>query len=364
MSIKKTAFYDIHKDLDAKLVEFAGYYMPIQYSGIMSEHKHIRASVGLFDVSHMGEFFVTGDRALDFLQKLTINDVSKLEINQVQYSAMCYEDGGIVDDLLVYRFPDKYMMVVNASNIDKDFSWAQKHLLPGVELINKSDETSLLALQGPLAEATLKKITNVDLATLPYYWMAEGKVANVDMIISRTGYTGEPGFELYFPNQFATKVWSSIFDAGKEFDIAPVGLGARDTLRLEMKYCLYGNDIDQTTNPVEAGLGWITKVNKGDFLGRDHIVAAKENGPTRRLVGFEVEGKAFPRHGYKIYSQEVEIGQVTSGTFSPMLEKGIGMGYVEKAYSKIDTHIEILIRNLKVPATIVRPPFYKKYVQE
>jgi aminomethyltransferase len=359
--IKKTAFYDIHKELGAKLVEFAGYYMPIQYTGIMEEHKRIRTTVGLFDVSHMGEFIVSGDRALEYLQNLTINDVSTLDINQVQYSAMCYKDAGIVDDLLVYRFADKYMMVVNASNIEKDFDWAQQYLLPGVELVNNSDETSLLALQGPKAEATLEKITAINLASIPYYWSVTGTVAGVDMILSRTGYTGEPGFEMYFQNQFAGKVWGALMDAGKEYEIAPVGLGARDTLRLEMKYCLYGNDIDETTNPIEAGLGWITKVDKGEFIGRNRIVAEKENGPIRRLIAFEVEGKGFPRHGYKIYSKDKEIGTVASGTFSPMLEKGIGMGYVSKECSKIGSNIEISIRNQKIPAQIIRPPFYKKY---
>ena len=360
MGIKKTAFFDIHQKLGAKMVEFAGYYMPVQYAGIISEHKRIRSTVGIFDVSHMGEFFVQGEKALDFLQNLTINDVSKLEVNQAQYSAMCYENGGIVDDVLVYRLADKFMMVVNASNMEKDFIWAQQHLLPGIELVNKSDELSLLALQGPNADDTLKKITDIDLSAIPYYWLVEDKAAGVEMKISRTGYTGEPGFELCFPNEFAEQVWKTLMEAGKEFDIGPVGLGARDTLRLEMKYCLYGNDIDQTTNPIEAGLGWITKVDKGDFIGRDAIVAAKEQGVSRRLVGFEVEGKAFPRHGYKIYSQDKEIGHVTSGTFSPMLEKGIGMGYVAKDYSKIDTEIEIAIRNQKVSAKIVKPPFYKK----
>ena len=359
METKKTAFYDIHKKLNGKLVEFAGYYMPVQYAGIISEHKRVRETVGLFDVSHMGEFYVSGKNALEFLQKITINDVASLQVNQVQYSAMCYEDGGIVDDLLVYRLKDQYMVVVNASNIDKDFAWMQKNLLPDVKLVNKSDDYSLLALQGPDAEKTLAKITDADL-DIPFYWLTNGSVAGVEMMISRTGYTGEPGFELCFLKENSEKVWNALIDAGKEFNIEPIGLGARDTLRLEMKYCLYGNDIDNTTNPIEAGLGWITKVDKGDFIGKPVIVDAKENGISRKLVGFEVEGKAFPRHGYKIFSGEQEIGEVTSGTFSPMLEKGIGTGYVKTEFAKFETPIEIEIRRQKVPAKVVRTPFYKK----
>lgn len=360
MELKRTACYDLHLKLGAKMVEFAGFYMPIQYTGIMNEHKRVRTTVGLFDVSHMGEFYVKGDKALEFLQKLTINDVSALEVNQVQYSAMCYPDGGIVDDLLVYRLPDQYMMVVNASNIAKDFAWAQQHLLPGVELTNRSDELSLLALQGPKAEAVLQKLTDIDLSAIPYYWLCQGNAAGVNMMISRTGYTGEPGFELCIDNAHAAAVWNALMDAGKEFDIEPIGLGARDTLRLEMKYCLYGNDIDQTTNPIEAGLAWITKVDKGDFIGREAIVKSREEGVSRRLVAFKVTGKAFPRHGYPIFVQGEQVGQVTSGTFSPMLECGIGMGYVKTEYSKIGSEIEIEIRKQRVKAEIVKPPIYKK----
>ncbi len=360
MEVKKTGFYEIHKKLGAKIVEFAGYYMPVQYSGIINEHKRVRASVGLFDVSHMGEFIVTGENALDFLQHLTINDVSKLAVNQVQYSAMCYEDGGIVDDLLVYRLKDRYMMVVNASNLQKDFEWAQKHLMPQVDLRNHSDDLSLLALQGPKAVATLQKLTNVKLDEIKYYWLFEGKVAGIEMMVSRTGYTGEPGFELCFPVQHSETMWNVLMEAGKEFDIEPIGLGARDTLRLEMKYCLYGNDIDRTTNPLEAGLSWITKPDKGEFIGRNVLLKVKEEGVTRRLVGFEMEKKAFPRHGYKIFAKGRQVGHVTSGTFSPMLEKGIGTGYVARGYSKIGTPLEIEIRKQRVPAHVVKTPFYEK----
>lgn len=360
MEVKRTGFYEIHKRLGAKIVEFAGYYMPVQYSGIISEHKRVRTTVGLFDVSHMGEFIVTGKNAVKFLQQLTINDVSELAVNQIQYSAMCYEDGGIVDDLLVYRLKDRYMMVVNASNLQKDFDWAQKHLMPEVDLRNHSDELSLLALQGPKAVATLQKLTDVKLDEIKYYWLFEGQVAGTEMVVSRTGYTGEPGFELCFPRQHSETMWNALMEAGKEFDIEPIGLGARDTLRLEMKYCLYGNDIDQTTNPLEAGLSWITKLDKGAFIGRDALLKVKEEGVTRRLVGFQMEEKAFPRHGYKIFAQGRQVGHVTSGTFSPMLEKGIGTGYVARGFTKIGTPLEIEIRKQKVPAHVVKTPFYEK----
>lgn len=360
MSLKKTALYDVHEKLGAKIVEFAGYLMPIQYAGIMQEHKRVRSSVGVFDVSHMGEFFVSGEKALDFLQKVTINDVSALDINQVQYSAMCYADGGIVDDLLVYRFSDFYMLVVNVSNLQKDWDWLQQNLIPGVEMKNRSDELTLLALQGPQADATLAKLTDVPLSDIPFYWLREGQVAGIDAIVSRTGYTGEPGFEICVENDQAVGLWNALFDAGAEFDIEPIGLGARDTLRLEMKYCLYGNDIDQTTNPIEAGLGWITKLAKVDFIGKAPIERMKAEGPSRRLVAFEVDGKAFPRHGYTLHQGEKEIGVVTSGTFSPMLQKGIGMGYVAAEAAAVGTKIDIDIRGKKIAAQIIKPPFYKK----
>ncbi|MBN1350862.1 glycine cleavage system aminomethyltransferase GcvT [candidate division KSB1 bacterium] len=359
MSAKKTALYEIHKKLNARIVEFAGYLMPIQYKGIMDEHRRVRQTVGIFDVSHMGEFIISGEKSLDFLQLVTINDVARLDVFQVQYSAMCYENGGIVDDLLVYRFPDHYMTVVNASNLEKDFRWMQSHLIPGVELKNASDDFTLLAVQGPDSVATLQKLTPVDLSAIEYYWMKQEKLADVEAIISRTGYTGEPGFEIGFAPEYSEKVWNAIMDAGQEFQIEPVGLGARDTLRLEMKYCLYGNDIDQTTHPLEAGLGWITRLKKGQFIGRDAILNAKEKGLTRKLVGIELEGKAIPRHGYEIYKDEQQVGVITSGTFSPMLEKGIAIGYLAVEYTEPGTDIDIMIRNRKVPATVVKTPFYK-----
>ncbi|MDZ7375390.1 MAG: glycine cleavage system aminomethyltransferase GcvT, partial [candidate division KSB1 bacterium] len=313
--IKKTALYEIHQRLGAKIVEFAGFYMPIQYKGITEEHLRVRHAVGMFDVSHMGEFEFVGPRATDFLQLMTINDVKSLNLYQAQYSAMCYDDGGIVDDLLIYRFPEKYIMVVNAANIEKDFAWLLKHLIDGVIMKNRSDDYSLLAVQGPKAAATLQKLTRVNLAEVKTYWFTEGELAGVKMMIARTGYTGEDGFELMFAAEHSERVWEAVMQAGKEFDIEPIGLGARDTLRLEMKYCLYGNDIDQTTNPLEAGLGWITKLDKGDFIGRDAILKAKNDGLKRKLIGFEMDGRAIPRHGYPIYANSENIGTVTSGMF-------------------------------------------------
>ena len=360
MENKKTGLYDVHANLNAKIVPFAGYLMPIQYSSIISEHKRVRSTVGVFDVSHMGEFMVSGPNALEFLNKVTINNVAKLEVNQVQYSAMCYPDGGIVDDLLVYRKADHFMIVVNASNLEKDFNWMQENLIDGATLENVSDEITLLAIQGRNAIETLQKLTKVDLSSIKYYWFAEGELAGVQMGIYRTGYTGEDGFEIGFPVQHSEKVWNAVFDAGAEFDIEPVGLGARDSLRLEMKYCLYGNDIDQTTHPLEAGLGWITKLKKGDFIARDVLLKAKEEGLKRKLIGFEVEGKAIPRHGYDITKDGQKVGHVTSGMFSPSLSKGIGMGYVPVDLAAIDSTFDVSIRNQAVPAKVVETPFYKR----
>ena len=358
MTVKKTALYDVHVGLGAKMVEFAGFYMPIQYGGIIQEHRRVRTSVGLFDVSHMGEFFVRGAQALEFLQQVTVNDVSKLAVNQVQYSAMCYDDGGIVDDLLVYRFPDHYMLVVNAANIQKDWEWLNAHLPAESELQDRSDELSLLALQGPAAEAVLQPLTEIPLSDIPYYWLREGQVAGVPMIVSRTGYTGEPGFELCFDQAHSQKIWQAIMEAGQAYDIEPIGLGARDTLRLEMKYCLYGNDIDATTHPLEAGLGWITKLEKPDFIGKQAILRAKERGLTRKLVGFTVEGKAIPRHGFPLMREDRQIGQVTSGAFSPMLETAVGLGYVNIESSALGTAVGVQVRDRIVPAVIVKTPFY------
>ncbi len=359
MEIKKLALYDVHKRAGAKIVEFAGFWMPIQYEGILNEHRKVRNSVGLFDVSHMGEFIVKGRNAVEFLQSVTINDVSKLAEFQVQYSALCYENAGIVDDLLIYRFPDYFLVVVNASNIEKDFDWMQKHLMPGVDFKNLSDEYALLAIQGRNSLPTLQKLTNVHLNEIPYYWLANGEVAGVKCYISRTGYTGELGYEIGFPPEYAEKIWMALMDAGREFNIAPIGRAARDTLRLEMKYCLYGNDIDATTNPLEAGLGWITKLKKGNFVGREALLRVKEQGIPRKLVGIVLEENGIPRHGYPIYKNGSRIGEVTSGTMSPMLQQGIAMGYVKTEHSEIGSPVEIESRGKHLPARVVETPFYK-----
>ena len=362
MTLKRTAFFDIHTALGAKIVEFAGYEMPVQYSGIIEEHKRVRESVGVFDVSHMGEVEIWGRDALSFVQSITVNDASKLVEGGVQYSAMCYDEGGIVDDLLVYHMGDHYMLVINASNTAKDIDWMQKHLAGEVRLKNRSDDISLLAVQGPKSLATLQKLTGADLSSIPYYHFTRHKLAGIDMVISRTGYTGELGFELYFPaaRETGEKVWLALMEAGKEFTIGPVGLGARDTLRLEMGFCLYGHDIDQTTNPLEAGLGWITKLKKGNFVGRDAIVKVQQQGPQRKLVGFALNDKAFPRQGYPLHSNGSSIGTVTSGTFSPTLDKGIGMGYVGIDYAKPGTTVNVVIRNKELPASVVSVPFVRK----
>jgi len=363
--MKNTQFTEIHKTLGAKMVEFAGYTMPIQYpGGIIHEHQVIRNSVGVFDVSHMGEFEVTGKDALKFLQKITINDVAQLRFGKVQYTAMCYEDGGIIDDLLLYNMGDySYMMVVNASNIDKDLNWCLKNAEGfDVNIKNVSDDISLLAIQGPNSVKTLQKLTEIDISeeSLPFYHFKLGKLTGVDMIISRTGYTGELGFELYFRTLEgeAQKVWDAIFEAGKEFDIEPVGLGCRDTLRLEKGYCLYGNDIDETTNPIEAGLGWITKLNKGDFNGSGIIKKVKEEKPRRKLVGFiATDDKFIPRKSYRISANELEIGYVTSGNLSPTLSKPIGMGYVSKDFATVGSKISIMARGREFSAEVVKIPF-------
>jgi aminomethyltransferase len=357
---KKTAFYNIHEKAGAKIVEFAGYLMPIQYRSIVEEHKRVRKSVGLFDLSHMGEFVVSGPGARQFVQHAVTNDLESLGLGQVMYTAMCYPHGGIVDDLLVYNLGDIIYLVVNASNIDKDFA----HLMSlrktsDIKLENISDETALLAIQGPDAEKVLAKMTDYDLPSLKFYWAATANIAGVEMLFSRTGYTGEDGFELYMAPQYAEKLWQAAADAAQEFDGEPIGLGARDSLRLEMKYALYGNDIDKTTNPLEAGLGWVVKLDKGDFVGRDAILKVKEEGPRRRNVAFELREKGFPRQHYPIVIDGKPVGEVTSGTFSPMLEKGIGTGYVPAECSKVGTKIGIDIRGKVIPAEIVKPPFYK-----
>jgi aminomethyltransferase len=360
---KRTKFYNVHQKLGAKIVEFAGYEMPVQYSSIIAEHKTVRNSAGVFDVSHMGEVFISGNSALDFVQYVTVNDASKLSPGRVQYSAMCYPDGGIVDDLLVYRIDEhNFMLVINASNIDKDFRWMNESNKFDVTLENKSDEYSLIALQGPQSKSVLKKLTGTDLDNLEYYHFKMANVAGTDMILSRTGYTGELGYELYFTGdeKTAENIWYKVFDAGKEFDIQPAGLAARDSLRLEMGFCLYGNDIDKTTNPLEAGLGWITKLSKTEFIGKEKLMEIKSRGSDRKLCGFISEEKVFPRPGYDIRSNGKTVGKLTSGTVSPVLNKPIALGYIEKEYAAEGNEISVDVRGKEVPAVVVKLPFIKK----
>jgi aminomethyltransferase len=355
----KTPFYQCHVDAGAKIVDFAGFLMPVQYTGITAEHLAVRNGVGLFDLSHMGEFVVTGDDALAFLQKTTTNNVAALEIGQIQYNCMPYPDGGIVDDLLVYRIgPKEYFLVVNASNMQKDFDWLSSHLFGKVKLENKSDDYGLLAIQGPKAQKVMSQLTDYDLESMGYYTVTTAKVAGVDLLFSRTGYTGEDGFEIYIPPAHCQTLWKAVTDAGKKYDMQLIGLGARDTLRLEMKMALYGNDIDQTTNPIEAGLGWIVDLDK-DFVGKEPIARQKEEKPSRRLVCLELEGKSVPRHGMDIVEDGKKTGVVTSGTFSPSLQKPIAIAYVPRESSKVGTTVQIAIRNNQVPAVVVKPPFYK-----
>jgi len=360
MSEKKTPFYDIHRQLNAKIVPFAGYLMPVMYDSINAEHLRVRSKVGMFDISHMGEFTVTGNGAKDFVQHLVTNDVFKLAENQVLYTCMCYENGGIVDDLLVYNLKDHILLVVNGANIDKDFAHIQKYAPNNVQLVNRSDETALIAVQGPLSQDVLGRLTDYPLGNLKYYNADCADIAGEKLLFSRTGYTGEDGFEIYIPSAKAVKIWEPLYQIINELGGSPIGLGARDSLRLEMKFALYGNDISAQTNPLEAGLGWVVKLDKGDFIGRGAIARVKDQGLTRKLVGFEVEGKVFPRQHYVISRNNQQIGEVTSGVFSPSLQKGIGMGYVETDYSKPGSTFDIEIRGKKQLATVVKPPFYKR----
>ena len=359
--MKNTALTHIHEALGAKMVPFAGYNMPVQYEGINIEHETVRNSVGVFDVSHMGEFYLKGKNALALIQKVTSNDASLLHDGKVQYSCMPNNDGGIVDDLLVYRIGnEEYMLVVNASNIEKDWNWISSHNTFGVEMINNSDEMSLLAIQGPDAAEAMQSLTKLDLFKMKYYNFEIGTFAGVEnVIVSATGYTGSGGFEIYFKNDNAEKIWNAVFKAGEKFGIKPIGLAARDTLRLEMGFCLYGNDINDTTSPIEAGLGWITKFTK-DFINSENLKKQKEEGIVNKLIAFEISDKGIPRHGYEIVNEKGEIiGEVTSGTMSPSLKKGIGMGYVPKELSKIGSEIFIQVRNKAIPAVVVKLPFYK-----
>lgn len=356
--MKKTSLYEKHVELNAKIVPFAGFEMPLQYEGVIKEHLAVRSTAGVFDVSHMGEFIVRGKNSEKFLNYVTINDVSKIEIGQAQYSAMCYDDGGIVDDLLIYRYNEYYMLVVNASNIEKDFNWLNEYLFDDVTLENRSDEISLIAVQGPKSREILLKISESDISELPFYHFIKGKVAGCAVTIARTGYTGELGYEIYGANDLMPKIWDELFKIGKPMGLVPVGLAARDTLRLEMKFCLYGNDIDETIHPYEAGLGWITKVDKGDFIGREAIVDRKAN-MSRRLVCVEIIDRAIPRQGYEIFIDDEKSGYFTSGGQSPSLQKGIGLAYIKRPYTKSGTEIEVEIRGKRKRAIIIKPPFYK-----
>jgi aminomethyltransferase len=360
-TMQNTALSNKHIALGAKMVPFAGYNMPVSYSGLNDEHLTVRAAVGVFDVSHMGEFILKGPGALDLIQRVCSNDAAILVDGKVQYSCLPNATGGIVDDLLVYRIDlNTYMLVVNASNIQKDWDWIVKNNSQGVEMKNISDRTSLLAIQGPMAIACLQKLTSVNLSDIPYYAFKKGTFNGVDnVVISNTGYTGAGGFELYFDNEVAEKMWDAIFEAGKEFGIKPIGLGARDTLRLEMGFCLYGNDIDDSTSPIEAGLGWITKFTK-EFTNSKTFLEQKEKGVGRKLVGFEMIDRGIPRHDYEITDSSGKIiGKVTSGTQSPSLQKGIGMGYVPAALAKADSEIFIRVREKNLKAKVVKVPFLK-----
>ena len=359
--MKDTALSQIHKTLGAKMVPFAGYNMPVSYEGVTSEHQTVRNAVGVFDVSHMGEFLVTGDNALDLIQKITSNDASKLVDGQAQYSCFPNKKGGIVDDLIVYRLTNKkWLLVVNASNIEKDWNWINKHNTMGAELKNLSEDYSLLAIQGPKAVEAMQSLTSEDLSAIKFYHFKVADFAGIEhVIISATGYTGSGGFEIYCKNNEVEQVWNKVMEAGKDFGIKPCGLASRDTLRLEMGYCLYGNDIDDTTSPIEAGLGWITKFTK-DFINHENLKKQKDHGTERKLVGFELDERGIPRHGYDIVDNGgKKIGSVTSGTMSPSLGKGIGMGYVPSIFAKPGSKIHIQIRKKAVLATIVKTPFYK-----
>lgn len=360
--MKNTALTAIHEQLGAKMVPFAGYNMPVQYEGVNAEHEIVRNGVGVFDVSHMGEFFLKGENALALIQKVTSNDASKLVNGKAQYSCLPNADGGIVDDLIVYKIEDNhYLLVVNASNIEKDWNWISSHNDLGVEMTNASDQYSLLAIQGPKAAQAMQSLTNIDFANMGYYTFQIGDFAGKqNVIVSATGYTGSGGFEIYFKNEDAEYIWNKVFEAGAAFGIKPIGLAARDTLRLEMGFCLYGNDINDTTSPLEAGLGWITKFDK-TFTNSDHLLQQKEAGVARKLVGFEMIERGIPRHDYEICDAQGNIvGIVTSGTQSPSLGIAIGMGYVPTGLATVDSEIYIRIRNKDIKAKVVKMPFYKK----
>ncbi len=359
--LKNTALTDVHVALGAKMVPFAGFNMPVQYAGINAEHEAVRNGVGVVDVSHMGEFILKGDHALDLVQKISSNDAAKLYDGKIQYAYIPNETGGIVDDFLVYRIDEKtYFLVVNASNIEKDWNWISKYNSYGVEMKNISDRTSLFAVQGPKATEAIQSLTDIDLGSMEYYTFKKGTFAGIEnVLVSATGYTGAGGYEIYVDNEHAVAVWEAIFKAGEPVGIKPVGLGARDTLRLEMGFCLYGNDIDDQTSPIEAGLGWVTRFTK-DFVNSEEIKKQKEMGIPQKLVGFEMVDRGIARHDYPIVDAEgTVIGRVTSGTQSPTLQRSIGLGYVQSAFAKEGSEIYILIRDKKIKAVVSKPPFVK-----
>jgi len=361
--LKRTPLYEQHRALGARLVEFGGWEMPVQYSSILEEHEAVRTRAGLFDVSHMGEFKVEGPDALDFLQYLVPNDVSRLAIHQALYTQLCLPNGNVIDDLLIYRLAEQhYMLVVNASNIANDFAWinGQTSHFQHVVVSDQSETTALVAVQGPLAEEILQPLTDINLKSIRYYHCIAGLIDGVNSIISRTGYTGEDGFEIYCSPADVIKLWKDILAVGRPRGLLPAGLGARDTLRLEAGYCLYGHELDEQTNPLEAQLGWTVKFNSGMFIGRDALLKVKEQGPKRLLVGIELLGRGVPRSGYALYEQDQQIGSLTSGAPGPTIHKNIGMGYVETARATIGRQVQVDIRGKRIAAQIVALPFYKR----
>ena len=365
-ALKRTPLHGLHVKAGARMVPFGGWDMPVQYTGIIEEHRTVRRAVGLFDVSHMGEFEVEGTDALAVLQRLTTNDVSALGEGQVQYTVLCADDGGIVDDATVYRLAvDRYMLTVNAGNIEKDWAWViDRGSAPAARWRDLSSDTGLIAVQGPKAEGLVARLADVDVPAIAYYHAMRGRVAGVSTLISRTGYTGEDGFELYVAASDTERLWTALLDAGARDGVAPIGLGARDTLRLEMRYALYGNDIDATTNPLEAGLGWIVKPAKGDFIGRAAIERVRAAGVTRRLVGVEMADRVPARHGYRVVKAGAPIGVVTSGSYGPSVDKSIALAYVESAHTAVDTPLEVDVRGQARPGRVVRTPFHPSRVKK
>ncbi len=356
--MRKTPLNEAHKKLGAKMIDFGGWEMPVEYSSIIEEHKAVRGKCGIFDVSHMGEIIVSGKGAEDSIQRLITNDAAKLSRGEIVYTPMCNEEGGIIDDLLVYKLEDsKFLLVVNASNTEKDYKWISSHLLEETTAENKSENYALIALQGPESKNILQKLTNINLEELKYYNFEISEAAGVEAIISRTGYTGELGYELYFSASEAEKVWDSLMEAGEEFDLKPAGLGARDTLRLEKKMNLYGNDMTEENHPLEAGIGWTVKLEKDDFIGKEKIKEYKEKGYPNKLVGFKVTGRGIARHGYEVYDDGEKVGVVTSGSYSPTLDENIGLAYIDKTIIEDGREIKIKVRNRFVKAEIVEGVF-------